>query len=503
MDASDAIVVARAIRNKPGKYHSDEIIFEVEEILKGAPSREVADISASFGKPMPSDPNNIISPNPEAFRGACNRSTYRRGDRYVLMLRNDSKQGYIVAGDPFSRINEDDFGPSSMWRRAIRTYLGIQQNPDRMAQIAELEKLVRNGLREEATEFEKQIGADAFNHLLNIHPDKPTQWLLERYQDPDFVMQRLKTRIADTEEGEVDKLVTLVFGDGPPPEDEKTAILRALSEGDHPEAEILFRAIVAEPAPEPTRLGAALAFFVRRADYAFVKQVFGEHILWMEAVSGPGSGPGFWGAIWEAIGYGDDLRVDPQFAEWWKRQTISICLIQSGPFNCSFDWDAAAELLDNPRSNETLLLAGAGSPKVISWAEAELDRLEAEGVETYKDDWDFPMKILLAAYRGDKPKRVHDLACGSKAMREGLADLIGNVPTIYTEELLREMMAIQQHEHVREQLFESAVLLAADDMKRSWLGDADLVYAYARADGPLPLGEDDERHLPCLDQSSR
>lgn len=499
IDASDAIVVATAVRSKKGEdSFSKSVVFKVNEVLKGSPSKQVNDLRARFGKPTPSNPHDFLSANPEAYMGPCVRMTYRKGDRYVLMLRNDPENGFIVWGDAFSRINEDDFGPNSIWRRAIGIYINIQQNPDRMEQIGELEKLVDRGLREGATEFEQQLGLDALNHLLNIHPDKPTEWLLDRYDDPDYIMRRFKDRIAGTPEEAADNLVSLVFGEGPPPEDERTAILRALAEGDHPQAEPLFYEIISETAPEPTRLGAALAYFIKKGEYDFVKAAFGEHILWVTGVTGPGSGPGFWGVMWQAIRYGENKQVTPEFASWWERQTTSNCLILNGPFDCSFDRDKATALLNAPRKNQTLLLAAASSPEVIAWAEAELDRLHTQGVKTFEEAWDFPMKLLLAAYRGDKPSRVHELACGSKEMREGLADLIGEVPTLYTEELLREMMAIDQHEHVREQLFESAVLIAAADMKESWLGDAELVYAYARTDGTIPLRKRDRRHLPCL-----
>ncbi len=498
IDASDAIVVATAIRTERGENsHSKSVIFSVNEILKGSPSKQVKDLWADLGKPTPSDPADILSANPEAYMGPCNRMIYQKGDRYVLMLRNDPEEGFIVGGDAFSRINEDDFGADSMWRRAINRYLQIQRNPDRMAQIAELEKLVDQGLRKGATEFERQIGLDALNHLMNIHPDKPTEWLLARYDDPGFVMRRFEDRIAGTEEEAVGGITSLVFGESPEPEDTKTTILRALAEGDHPEAEPLFRSIIAETAPDATRLGAALSYFIRKGEYDFVKAAFGEHILWVTGVTGPGSGPGFWGPVWDAVGYGENKNVPDEFAAWWGRQTMANCLIINGPFYCSFDWDEAAASLDNPRNNQTLLLAGASSPEVIAWAEGELDRLKSENIESFREDWDFPMKLLLAAYRGDKPTRVHELACGSKEMREGLAGLIGEVPTHYTEELLREMMAIDQHEHVRAELLGSAVLIAAHNMKRSRWREADLVVDYARADGLTPLRERDDRHLPC------
>lgn len=497
IDASDAIVVARAARKLPGRYQSDKIVFEVETVLKGSPAHEVVDVSARFGQPTPSDPKDILKPNSEALRGGCDRSVYRRGDRYVLMLREDSEEGLVVGGDAFSRINEDDFGPDSMWRRAINIYLSIQKNPDRMAQIADVEELIRKGRSESASEFDKQLATDALQHLRNIHPDKPTQWLLQRLEDPNFLATRLSTLTEGTEEPEADAAASLSFG-ARPPEDEKTVILRALSEGDHPEAEGIFRSIVEETSPAPTQLGAALAFFIRKGEYDFVKQQFGEHILWIEGVTGEGSGPGFWDVIWPAIGFGDNVKVESEFREWWERQWTANCFLSSDPFSCSADLDNISELLDQPYQNETLILANASNPRVVEWANSELDRLQAEEIPTFKPEWDLPFKALLAAYRGDKPERVHELACGAKEMRERLAHFIGEVPTSYTQDLLREMMSIEQHEHVREQLFQSAVLLAANQMKKSRWRDTGLAYAYARSDGPLPLDEKHEPRLPCL-----
>ena len=497
IDSSDAIVVARAVRQRKSNDFDSKVFFDVEEILKGSPPNEVADDRGHFGKPMPSNPDVFLLANPEAYRGRCNRHTYRRGDRYVLMLKNMPEHGFIVYGDAFSRINEDDFGRDSMWRRAIQTYLRIQENPDRMAQLAELEELVTFSQRENATDFEKQLGIDALRHLLSVHPDKPTQWLLDRYHDPDIDNRLFNGVIADTGEDPDETMVARVYGGVRWAEKRQTMIVRALAEGDHPDAAPLFHSIVVENATDATQLGAALAFFVRQKNYALVKAAFAEHILWVTGVTGPGSGPGFWGTVQRAVGYGEDRDVDPEFADWWDRQKLANCFIRSGPFSCRYGRDEIAALLDDPRGNETLLLAGAKSPEVIAWAEAELDRLKAEGVKTHHRDWDFPRKLLLAAYDGDGPKRVHELACGSKEMRWGLADSIGRAPTRHTKNLLREMMAMEQHKHVRKQLFESAVLFAANDKKGNRRGNANLAYAYARADGPIPLREYDDKHLKC------
>ncbi|MEM1396881.1 MAG: hypothetical protein AAGH38_05475, partial [Pseudomonadota bacterium] len=375
IDAADAIVVAKAVRKKKGEY-SDIIFFDVKEVIKGEPTRIVTDQSGHFGKPIPSDPTNILFANPEAFAGPCNRMTYRKGDQYVLMLDNSNEQGFIVSGDPFSRINEDYFGPDSLWRRAIDTYLRIQRNEDRMNQLVEMRELVERGSEKDAGHLERQLGVDALIHLSNIHPDKPTEWLLDRYEDPDFIARTFASIIQGTPEEEVSEITTIVFGDRSTTEDQRSKILRALSEGDHPEAAPLFEGILNEVSPEPTRLGSALAFYIRNDEYELVKKSFGQHILWIEAVTGPGRGPGFWETVSSAVGYGNRRLVPQNFGDWWDKQTLAHCLIKSGPFDCSFGWEEAAALLDDPYPNKVLILAGASSPEVVSWAEEELDRLE-------------------------------------------------------------------------------------------------------------------------------
>ena len=496
IDASDAIVVGKAVRKVRGEF-GNKIFFEVTTTLKGDPSLTVIDQHGYFGKPTPSNPDDISAANPEAYMGPCVRGTYRRGDSYILMLRKDGQDGFVVSGDAFSRMNEDDLGPDSLWRKAIETYLEIQKNPDRMAQLDAMRDLALRGMREDATPFEQKIGEDAKRHLMTIHPDKPTQWLVGVYEDPDYTYRSIDDMIVGTEEEKVDAVVSLVYDQSRERENIKSVAARALAEGDHLQAEPIFREIITHETPRPTELGAALAFFIKRGDYALVKQAFGEHVLWIEGITGPGAGPGFWPVIRRAVGHGEHRTVPAEFGDWLDRQRFASCLIQNSPTDCNFRALDVNKLLANPAANEKLLIASARSNVVETWASNEIDRLKTEGVSPRDRQWNLPVKLLLAAYSRDNLERILDLACGSKEERERIAINIGNIRTYRTEKLLREMMGMEQHEHVRGELFTSAVKFVADGALFSRTRPVGKAYEYARSGGVLPLDKNDDKLLSC------
>ncbi|MEL7108348.1 MAG: hypothetical protein AAGL99_03695 [Pseudomonadota bacterium] len=497
IDSSDAIVVATAIReNRANSAFDSEIEFKVEAVLKGAPGKIVIG-SGQFGEPVPSDPEEVLNANPEAYMGPCVRITFESGRKYVLTLHRSEDGSFVVSGGPFSRRSEDYFGPNSHWERVISEYLEIQRNPDRLAQIDEMIVIAQNGLSEDASKFEQRLGEDAFVHLVNVHPDKPTRWLINQYQDPEFVARQFSDVIEGTQEEDASNIASLVFGSPIPPEETKSMILRALSEGEHPSAEHLFRSIINEEAPDPTIFGAAIGYFIRQGKYELVQAAVNEKLLWMVAVTGEGAGPGFWGAVQPSIGYGENKRVPESFYNWWSDQKYAVCVLQSQPGNCRYDWDNADKLLREPNENQTQLLSIAGSPKVIAWAISEVDRLRSENIEMFKDEWDLPMELLLSSHKGNTSTAVKGLACGSKSERENLARRIGQTPTIYTKRLLREMMSMPQHDHVRAELFKSSVQHAAHDMENSRWRRVDDVLEYAKPDGLIKLKDHERPILPC------
>lgn len=503
IDASDAIVIATAVEEEPDGEFAD-VVFTVEQILKGAPTERVIQQGARLGDPTPSDPYELLKANPEAYAGPCNRRTFKRGDHYVLMLRNDPERGFIVAGGILSRRSEDDFGPGSYWRRAIEIYLQIQQDPDRMAQLDAMQDLAGKGLQPGASRFDRQLGIDALAHLLGVHPDKPTAWLLQRYSDPTAIRRAFSSFAPPNLTEDMDELDLIVFamvGEWPEvrpePERERDEILSALAQGNHPDAAPLLNAVLEDPDARPQRLGAALGYLIRQGDFERFKRIYGERVLWLEATGDQRGVEDFWRSVQNAVGYGDDLNVDEEFAVWWEQQRLAICILRSSPSDCSSSIPFDAALLHDPRAHETLILTNIFEPQVLEWAESEFDRLQSEQVDTFEDDWDLPIKVLLARYIPGEETRISGLACGTWHQRDKLARFLGEVQTVYSEDLLREMMAMEQHEHVRDSLLESAVRVAARDMEAYWLADADIVAAYARSDGPLPLDDEQKWTLPC------
>lgn len=498
IDSADAIVVAQAVGevNTDADWDERKITFKVDSVFKGHPDREVTGYGL-LGEAIASDPNEVVQANPESYMGPCWRMTFTPGGRYVLMLRKTDSGNYSVFGDPFSRRSEDDFGPQSNWHKVIRTYLEIQKSSDRMAQIDQIIAIAMKGLSENASEFEQRIGEDAFIHLTNVHPDKPTEWLIRQYRDPEFVARQFSNVIEGTQEEDASKIASLVFASPIPPEETKSIILRALSEGQHPSAEHLFRSIIDEATPDPTLFGAAVGFLIRQGDYELAKTAVNEKLLWMMAVKGEGAGPGFWGTVQPSIGYGDDIEVPESFYNWWNDQRYAVCVLRAQPRDCRYDWDYAETLLKDPKGNKTQLLSIAGSPEVIVWATSEVERLKAEDIEMFKDAWDFPMTLLLSSSKGAVSEVVVNFACGSKSERENLAEWLGRVPTYRTKDLLREMMSMSQHEHVRAELLKSSVQHAAHDMENSRWRRVDDIIEYAKPDSLIKLKENERTILPC------
>ena len=171
--------------------------------------------------------------------------------------------------------------------------------------------------------------------------------------------------------------------------------------------------------------------------------------------------------------------------------------MQSQPRDCRYDWDHAETLLKDPKENKTRLLSIAGRPEVIAWATSEVERLKAEDIEMFEDGWDFPMTLLLSSSKGATSEVVIKFACGSKSERENLAEWIGRVPTHRTKDLLREMMSMPQHDHVRAELFKSSVQHAANDMENSRWRRVDDVLEYAKPNSIINLNEHERPILPC------
>lgn len=498
--AVDAIVVATAKKGfqrqaDSGDYSLGAVSFEVREVLKGEPPELVFDTRGQLGDPLPSDPLDIHSANPEAYRGPCRRMTYSETRDYVLFLKQNDRGEFVVSGDAFSRMNEDHFGEASLWRRTIATYLDIQSIPDRMMQIEKLKELAVGGLEPGASFEARQIGADAFNHLHSIHPDKPTPWLLAIYDDPANLglggsPEQFTTddRLEGTEEGQISKIVSLAFDDGTEIGPSVRAdALRALAEGNHEEVGHIFEAVLGDPSSSESDLGAAFGYYYRSGEFEQVRAEFLQQLFLSKAgISRPSKidlMEAFYGVAGWAV-----RRNDPAMGSWLDRQSFLLCMLRAQDVDCAppDDMPPPDYLLEDPRSHPKLAIVYSAeqTAELLIWASEEVKRLQSEDESIFDSVWKLPLRMLIAGYDIDDPGPLRDLACSDDSLRWIIATEIGEVPGWSSGTLLRSMMQGETDEELRIALFESAMSLFGRDYEYY----SDDILAFAREE-PVDFNE--------------
>ena len=283
---ADAIVIASAHRSTRDSEGERQILFRTEAAVKGTPPPEFALAYAAFGRTRPSDNEDLSTVNPDAYRGACNRSAFARGGRYLVFLERSEDGRWQQVGMPFARINEDYPGEDNAWMRTVRRYVALQQSLSPMEQIATLTRMAETGRDPEGRPLSRRERADAAAHLGWISPWKPTPWLLDIY--------------ARAERGEpLPFIIGLPAADeGPPPPaapagsaaeavesvlatfDEpyqprrssrldpiRDRVLQSLLQGRHPDALPLFERLWASPETARPLRGLILRYFAENGHY--------------------------------------------------------------------------------------------------------------------------------------------------------------------------------------------------------------------------------------------
>jgi hypothetical protein len=223
---SDHIVVATVIAELPkspaswddwGRY----VLFRSDEVLKGDPPRYFAisgmvgeprrnwtadDLAASprageirhdyvsapvtwdmktvqMLEPPPSNPDTLIGANIAWGMGACIRYLFAQNKAYVMLLVNGvepwAPSGVAQEHEIAARVNEDYFGPDSLWMQTIRSYLDIQKRPVASqpgalrARISALGRMPASTWRDEqVADAERTLHPDALTRDV-FHPHKP------------------------------------------------------------------------------------------------------------------------------------------------------------------------------------------------------------------------------------------------------------------------------------------------------------------------------------------
>lgn len=441
VENADAVVVVTADHGIGDGDAPGAVAFRIDEAWKGAPPAEVTMHSARLGRVDPSDPDSIESAHPESFMGPCSRYTFERGKRYVLFLKQGDgnpawePDGWYAVASVFGRSSEDYAGPDSLWARAIRTYLEVQRNPDRMAALADLGQRLPALESAVASEDDRKLAADMRDHLSSLSPDKPTAYLLEAYEalsrgeSPRFTVRGPE---ANREGGAADALTDLIFDIRRPAFDierQKQSILLSLVNGDHPDAAPLFAGLLADR-PDPATLGLGIRYLsnngpirpafdlveteVMRRIGGLADEEAGQLVSDVSrAMTGENHDHEARDELW---------RFDPHVAARWPETALS--LFWDGARRDSGGGGFAAELdvlrLSDYRARPevTLALAETFDEEVEGWAIAEASRLAPAADWLNRDDpLRLPLRTLAAAYGEDRNAALVRVWCSGESGR--------------------------------------------------------------------------------------
>jgi hypothetical protein len=490
---SDAIVVATARDGRQGE-HGGRVTFEVGEAVKGEASRTV-ELPGDLGSPGPSDLADISSSHPEGHAGPCNRTTFRRGGRYLLFLEKDEDGQFRRAGDAFSRINEDYAGENNVWMRTVRRYVRLQAGAPPMEQLAVLERLAESGLGPSGEKLVPAEIADIRDHLSSLSPYKPTAYLLAAYaalEQGKVPRHGVRPGSADREQSQAEALSRHLLGETPEQEAQGLAaqrrrVLTSLVNGDHPEAKLLFDRLAARTPEEPETIGLVLRFLAKQGGYdrAFhwietrlmnqlprlEPRVARKLILDVAQVQhGEGEGKEPW-------------RSNARAASVWPELALSLYWYQVNSFGAdeAIHFGEVFETLPHSdyraRPLLTLALAADYSDGIADWAVSELrddakrkawEALPEETREGATDPGLLPLQVLLTAWEEEHGAVLEEVFCQSELRRLLLIAALGEVGEDIYEDLFGRIAASPLSEDERD-LLPSA--LAKWTVRNSRIGD--------------------------------
>lgn len=466
---ADAIVVA--VAESEGMKDEDgfgAVVFRIESALKGDPPETVTMDWAQLGDIEPSDPDSIAEAHPEAYEGGCTRHTYKRGNRYVLFLghgegKGDEPAGWYAGKATFWRDSEDYAGPDSLWVRALRTYVEVQRNPDRMAALADLAGRLPALEGPGASTADRALAADIRDHLGSLSPDKPTAYLvgayeaLERGERPTF---QVRGPEANREGGVAEALADFVMDVRRPDFDEelqKESILLALVLGDHPDAAGLFERLSAETA-DPEVLGYAIRHLANNGQF---RRAF-ERIE-TDGMRRMGSLPddaaqhlaGQFATAMRGRDYRYDRdtetwlnaawRSDPYVAARWPEVALSLYWDQRRRSGRGYGFGEEFKTLMprdyRGRPEVTLALADTYDEDVERWAVGEADRLIPQADWLKRDDraW-LPLRVLVLAYGEERDAALERAFCRNESGRIMVVQTLGLWGDDLDGELLMRML---------------------------------------------------------------
>ncbi|HEX2762327.1 MAG TPA: hypothetical protein VHM92_00590 [Allosphingosinicella sp.] len=465
---ADAIVVATAVE-EIGSKDERSVVFRIESSVKGAgPARHISS-ETGLGSVGRSDLGDLSKPHPEAFRGGCTRTTFRKGERYLLFLERDADGSWQDVGFPFTRVNEDYRGEADEWILAVRRYVRLQARLGPMEQLAALEAMLASKQDEDGRPLSEAALSDIRSHLAEASPWKPTPYLLDAYRRLERGELPGVSNSQVTEGGEAEALAELAMGKTRKPgassvEEMRHFLRTALVIGDHPQAAPIFETILSSPDPKPEAIGLAIRFFAKNGQYPRAFQWIETKLMGMlprlardeavelivdvvaaqEGESGEGRAP------W---------RGDAHAAGAWPELALSLFWYGKSVLGHDFGYSLSAAIRQIPypdfrqRPSLTLALAQTQDDRVADWALAELSDEEKRALWDktpipYRGSLDespayLPLRVLLRT-RGGRPKAQAQLIrffCQSRERRHLLIATLGSQGDILDRGLLARIAA--------------------------------------------------------------
>lgn len=463
VENADAVVVAVALSEVAGEDGEPaDVLFRVESAFKGTPPDRVTMGWAALGQTSRSDPDSISEAHPESFMGPCTRHTFQSGRRYVLFLEEGDGPGegggWRVQRSVFARSTEDYAGPDSLWARAIRTYIEIQGNSDRMAALADLAARLPALENAGASPADRALADDFRDHLSSLSPDKPTPYLidayeaLERGESPRFSIRGPQ---ANREGGIADAMTDMIFDVRHPEFDlvrQKQSVLRSLVNGDHPEAVGLFERLLAGH-PDAATLGMTIRYLsnsgqLRRAfelaETEGMRRLGGLPRQDASALVGD-IADAMRGKDWDYEADNEAWRSDPYVAARWPEMALGLYWLDQrlGFGGYSFQAEMKAIRPANPRARPevTLALADRHDEAVQAWAITESDRLvpEADWLKDEDPAW-LPVRALVVAFGEERDAALLRAYCRGEAGRIMVVQTLGLWGDELDEEMLKRML---------------------------------------------------------------
>ena len=464
---ADVIAIAKASSVEKNE-RSSGLVFDVSEILKGDKVRAVKKEYGYVVEGLDKTPKDTLDTlHPSAMEGACSRSAFEIGERYIVMI-SKSERGHFVMGYPFERNASDYHGADSLWRRAVDYYIEVQSNPDTMAQLEQL-RADHRLLDASDDPMDKLLAADIEDHLTSISPLMPTEHLIGLYKAVQTLSAgnidlRAPTGNPEYEAHPELALIDEMFGTARNEAWDRDAvsqrILLAISEGEHPEA-LPFMKVKADAPGAQSLYKAYVIKMLASAELwdEMIERVDPFVFELMSAGSKPAASE-IMNRVRGAMKPWSDTPVwkdSERLTEWYPDFSVRFARANTRLGEKTGLPDGIEDIV-RPKDYRadpelTLIFAEDFDRPVRAWARKEIERLLVSEENAFSKAFILPLQVLLADYQFDESESFTDIFCH---VEKGRAALI-------------RATALMKEEYFREDILERLAVSEMDDEDREYL----------------------------------